>query len=527
RHARPNARLRGKGRSVHAWRRNARRGRLRRALCRLQLDGAPCRRGLRRLRDGHDRLRKVDAAERDERAVQLVRRAAAGADTVRAPGAVRAGPTRRADDDRIGLGRYRCGRRASPRVARYRARRADRLVAGRPARRRLRRQAPGQGVEDRAPRPCLHAGLAGGAAARSAERRGVHDAVARGLYRQLEPSGRLRRPVRAASRGRGLGRDARVGSGRRDLGHRRASRAPDGGVGVEPRRRRRDGDADAARRGRARRADRPRPRTVALRAPRLDAKGADRPGVRVPQRDVGTRPHAPLRRLARVAALGHRERHRARNRAARLRIVPSPVRSTLDQAASGAWNPRTGASHRGHRRPTFPGLAALPSSFGASSGILRDFARAPRLEPLARVFAHSIAFTGTRCLEITTGDATMVERTRLALITTGLASMLFANPTTDARASSSGNDHSVVGMWHAVLRLGNNGPVYDEIFEHFHADGTELLVSNSLPPALGNICIGVWKRTGPRTYKLKHMTWNWSSNLNEGFGVHGTHSGHF
>jgi len=121
----------------------------------------------------------------------------------------------------------------------------------------------------------------------------------------------------------------------------------------------------------------------------------------------------------------------------------------------------------------------------------------------------------------------MVERTRLALITTGLASMLFANPTTDARASSSGNDHSVVGMWHAVLRLGNNGPVYDEIFEHFHADGTELLVSNSLPPALGNICIGVWKRTGPRTYKLKHMTWNWSPNLNEGFGVHGTHSGHF
>lgn len=121
----------------------------------------------------------------------------------------------------------------------------------------------------------------------------------------------------------------------------------------------------------------------------------------------------------------------------------------------------------------------------------------------------------------------MVERTRLALITTGLASMLFANPTTDARASSSGNDHSVVGMWHAVLRLGNNGPVYDEIFEHFHADGTELLVSNSLPPALGNICIGVWKRTGPRTYKLKHMTWNWAPDVNEGFGVPGTHSGHF
>jgi len=121
----------------------------------------------------------------------------------------------------------------------------------------------------------------------------------------------------------------------------------------------------------------------------------------------------------------------------------------------------------------------------------------------------------------------MLKRTRLALITTGLAWTLFAFPASSAYASSNGNNNSVVGMWHAVMRLGNGGPIYDEILEHFHADGTELLVSNSLPPALGNICIGVWKRTGPRTYKLKHMTWNWAPDVNEGFGVPGTHSGHF
>jgi hypothetical protein len=86
---------------------------------------------------------------------------------------------------------------------------------------------------------------------------------------------------------------------------------------------------------------------------------------------------------------------------------------------------------------------------------------------------------------------------------------------------------TIVGMWHAVLRVGNaNGPVFDEVLEHFHADGTELLISNGLPPALGNVCIGLWKRVGPRAYKLKHMTWNWSPE-HSGFGVPGAFAGHF
>jgi hypothetical protein len=93
-------------------------------------------------------------------------------------------------------------------------------------------------------------------------------------------------------------------------------------------------------------------------------------------------------------------------------------------------------------------------------------------------------------------------------------------------ADSDGNS-SVIGMWHAVLRLGSaTGPVYDEVLEQFHSDGTEILISNGLPPALGNVCIGVWKRIGARAYKLRHMTWNWAPPDN-GFGVPGTFSGHF
>lgn len=86
---------------------------------------------------------------------------------------------------------------------------------------------------------------------------------------------------------------------------------------------------------------------------------------------------------------------------------------------------------------------------------------------------------------------------------------------------------SVIGMWHAVFRLGDaSGPVYDEVFEQFHSDGTELIISSGLPPALGNVCVGVWKRVAARTYKLRHMTWNWAPPDN-GFGVPGTFAGHF
>jgi hypothetical protein len=86
---------------------------------------------------------------------------------------------------------------------------------------------------------------------------------------------------------------------------------------------------------------------------------------------------------------------------------------------------------------------------------------------------------------------------------------------------------SVVGMWHATLRIGDeDGLVFDEVLEQFHSDGTELLISQGLPPALGNVCIGIWKRIGARTYKLRHMTWNWSP-PDGGFGVPGTFAGHF
>ena len=67
---------------------------------------------------------------------------------------------------------------------------------------------------------------------------------------------------------------------------------------------------------------------------------------------------------------------------------------------------------------------------------------------------------------------------------------------------------SIVGLWHIKYFVGNSKTLWDEGFEQWHSDGTELSNDNAVPPSLGNVCVGVYKQTGPRTFKLRHVTWN-------------------
>ena len=79
-----------------------------------------------------------------------------------------------------------------------------------------------------------------------------------------------------------------------------------------------------------------------------------------------------------------------------------------------------------------------------------------------------------------------------------------ANPMS---AAPIGNQ-SIVGLWHVLLVSG--GQPFDEGFDAWHSDGTEILVDNAPPqPAngAGAVCIGVFKKTGPNTFKLKHVFW--------------------
>ena len=89
---------------------------------------------------------------------------------------------------------------------------------------------------------------------------------------------------------------------------------------------------------------------------------------------------------------------------------------------------------------------------------------------------------------------------------------LFSASAAGPAALAGEHSSSLVGLWNSEFLLGNGPARYDQTFQIIHADGTEMMVSNGLPPALGNVCVGIWKQIGPRTFTLKHMTWNWDGN---------------
>jgi hypothetical protein len=74
---------------------------------------------------------------------------------------------------------------------------------------------------------------------------------------------------------------------------------------------------------------------------------------------------------------------------------------------------------------------------------------------------------------------------------------------------AAGGSGSIAGLWQTTFFLGNGPTVWDEAFEVWHSDGTEWAIDNGVPPVLGNVCIGVWKREG-QNIKLRHVTWNWN-----------------
>jgi hypothetical protein len=75
---------------------------------------------------------------------------------------------------------------------------------------------------------------------------------------------------------------------------------------------------------------------------------------------------------------------------------------------------------------------------------------------------------------------------------------------------------SIVGFWHVTYML--DGEVFFVALDQWHSDGTEFENSYSTPVE-GNICMGVWKKTGLRTVQLTHIGWN--------FDVAGNPAGYF
>jgi len=82
-------------------------------------------------------------------------------------------------------------------------------------------------------------------------------------------------------------------------------------------------------------------------------------------------------------------------------------------------------------------------------------------------------------------------------------------------ATSTAGSRSIVGLWHVLLV--SDGQPFDEGFDQWHRDGTEIL-NDTAPPqpanGAGTVCLGVYKKTGPGTYKLKHPFWSFDANAN-------------
>jgi len=70
----------------------------------------------------------------------------------------------------------------------------------------------------------------------------------------------------------------------------------------------------------------------------------------------------------------------------------------------------------------------------------------------------------------------------------------------------------VVGLWHVVFTQNTNfgGGLFDDSYAAWHGDGTEIMNSGVHSPAYGNFCMGVWTKSGPSTYKLKHIALDYS-----------------
>ncbi len=69
---------------------------------------------------------------------------------------------------------------------------------------------------------------------------------------------------------------------------------------------------------------------------------------------------------------------------------------------------------------------------------------------------------------------------------------------------------SIVGTWkqHWISEGSEgiqDGTEVDASYAQWHSDGTEMQVSGMRAPLTGDVCVGVWIKTGARTYRLNHF----------------------
>lgn len=90
--------------------------------------------------------------------------------------------------------------------------------------------------------------------------------------------------------------------------------------------------------------------------------------------------------------------------------------------------------------------------------------------------------------------------------------VLRARPRLSPEAQSPAQEPSIAGLWSVQFLAGDL--VVDQGFDMWLSDGTEIL-NDMTAPAAGAVCLGVWTKTTPYTYSLKHPSYIFdASNVN-------------
>jgi hypothetical protein len=75
-----------------------------------------------------------------------------------------------------------------------------------------------------------------------------------------------------------------------------------------------------------------------------------------------------------------------------------------------------------------------------------------------------------------------------------------------------GAQGSIVGLWHDV-HTASDGTLFLEGYDSWNRTGTESELGN-LPPATGDLCVGVWRQHGTTVDLTAHVAWLYDLNNN-------------
>jgi len=125
--------------------------------------------------------------------------------------------------------------------------------------------------------------------------------------------------------------------------------------------------------------------------------------------------------------------------------------------------------------------------------------------PFVTAIVFAAVFSGTASANCNFSRTSQLRAGSAAMLSSPIDPLTQATrPQDDRGAASAAPEPSIAGFWY--VRFMANGQLVDDGFDMWNSDGTETL-NDSPAPSTGNVCLGVWTKTAPFTYTLKHPSW--------------------